>query len=102
MAADDYAAHLGRFGKAAPQNRSNHFWSNEIGREADDVKRSQRTSAHGENVGERVSGCDLAVRKRVVHDWREEIDCLNESPMPIETIHASVIGRFRAHDHISV
>src|SRR5262249_50738134 len=102
MAADDHAADLGCFGKSAAQNRRHDSWPNEVGRKADDVECSQWTSAHGEDVGERVSGCDRAVRKRVVHDWREEIDRLNKSAMPIETVHASVVERFRAHEHISV
>src|SRR5207249_10500429 len=38
MAADDYASDFGRLGKAAPQNRGNHSWPNEIRWKTDDVQ----------------------------------------------------------------
>ncbi len=102
MAADDCAADLSCFGKAAAQNRRNDPWTNDIGRETDDVERRQRTPAHGENVGERVSRCDLTVRKRVVHNRREEINRLYQCAMPVEAIYASVVERFRADEHVAV
>ena len=37
MTADDGAAHFGRFGQAAAQNRSNHSWPNQVGREANNI-----------------------------------------------------------------
>src|SRR5439155_969120 len=64
MAADDHTSDFGRLGKTAAQNRRNYSWPNEISRETDNVECSQRTSPHGENVGQRVGGCDLAVGKR--------------------------------------
>jgi len=102
MAADDCAADFGGFGKAAAQNRSNDFWPNEIGGKADDVERSQRTSAHGENVRERVGRCNLTVGKGVVHNRREEINRLYQRAMTVEAIHAGVIEGQRAHEHVAV
>src|SRR5438552_10802517 len=102
MATDDCAADLGSFGKAAAQDRSNNSWPNEIGGEADDVERSQRTSTHCENVRERICRCDLAIGKWVVHNRREEINRLYQRTMTVQAIHAGVIEGQRAHEHVAV
>src|SRR6266550_8979211 len=102
MAADDCATDLGGFGKAAAQNRSNDSWPNEIGGEADDVERSQRTSTHCKNVRERVGRCDLAIGKRVVHNRREKINRLYQRAMTVQAIYAGVIEGQRAHEHVAV
>ena len=47
-------------------------------------KRSDRTAAHREDVGERVGRGDLAVGERVVHDRGEEVDRLHERAIAIE------------------
>ena len=69
-------------------------------RKTDDVECGQRTSAHGEDVGERVGGCDLAVRKRVVDNRCEKINGLHECAMAIQAIHAGVVERFRTDEHV--
>src|SRR5215831_10926274 len=102
MAADDCAADLGGFGKAAAQNRSNDSWPNEIGGEANDVERSQRTSTHCENVRERVGRSNLTIGKRVVHNRREEINRLYQRTVTVQAIHAGVIEGQRAHEHVAV
>src|SRR5215471_6825986 len=102
MATDDHTSSFRRFGQAAAQNRRNYSWPNEISRETDDVERGQWTSAHGENVRQRVGSCDLTVRKRVVDNRGEEINGLDKGAMAIEAIYASVVKRFRADEHVPV
>ncbi len=60
------------------------------------------TSAHGVDVGERVGGCDLAVRKRVVHNRCEKINGLHECAMAVQPIHTRVVERFRTDEHVPV
>src|SRR5215831_1066711 len=49
-----------------------------------------------------LAAADLAVRKGVVHDRREKINRLYQGAMPIQAIHAGVIKRFRAHQHVAI
>src|SRR5205814_8655708 len=102
MAAYDHASDFCCLGKAAAQNRRNHSWPNEIFRKPDDVECSQRTSAHGVDVGERVGGCDLAVRKRVIDNRCEKINGLNECAMAVQSIQTRIVERFRSEVHVQV
>ena len=68
MSTDDGAADFVRLFQTAAQNGGDRFRRNEIVGHTHDVERSERTAAHGKDVGERVSRGDLAVGERVVDD----------------------------------
>ena len=102
MAAYDHASDLRCLGEATTQNRRNYSWPNEIHGETDDIEGGQWPPAHGVDVGQRVGGCDLAVRKRVIHDRREKINGLHECAMAVQPIHTRVVERFRTDEYVPV
>ena len=82
-------------------------WRDRFSRERDrrnshDVERGDRTSAHREDVGERVGRGDLAVGEWIVDDRGKEIDRLHEGAIAIETENARVVGRWGTDEHVAV
>ena len=59
--------------------------------EAQEVEREHGPTAHGVDVGEGVSGRDLAKQERVVHHRREEVRRGDEAAPVAEVPHASVV-----------
>src|SRR5258708_16973489 len=67
-----------------------------------EVKSRQRTTTHRINVGQGICCCDLSVGNRVVDDRREEICCLYECTISVDTIHRSEEHTFelQSPDHL--
>src|SRR5712691_8598118 len=83
MSADDGAINLGGFCGTATQDRYDRSRRNQISGEPHYIKSGEWTSAHGEDVGERVGRGDLAVGERVVNNRCEEIHGLHKGTMSI-------------------
>jgi len=102
VSADDGATNFGGLFQTAAQNCGNSFRWNEIDWEAYEVQSGDRATAHGENIRERISGRDLSVSERVIHDGREKIHGLNKRTMSIQFVNAGVIERARVNENVSI
>ena len=77
--ADEHRARLAHLVLTAAENVGEHVDGGSLpDGKADDGERGERLAAHGEDVGQRVRGGDLAERVRIVDDRREEVDRLDE------------------------
>ena len=101
VAADDGASGFHHLRKAAGQNALENFEIAFFG-EADQRERSQRTSAHGVDVAQRVGGGDLSEGVGIVDDGREEVDGLHQRGVGRDLIHSGVVGVIEADQHIRV
>ena len=66
-------------------------------RQAADVERQHDLSTHGVDVAHRVGRGDRAVVVRVIDDWREEIDRLNDGEIVGDPIDRGVVGHLQAN-----
>jgi hypothetical protein len=100
--ADDYTTNFPRFFETAAQNGGGRFFGNKVSRNPHDVQGSDRTTAHGKDIGERVGRGDLPVGEWIVHDRGEEIGRLDEGMVAIETENARIIGGGGTDEDVSV
>src|ERR1700677_5215662 len=95
VATDYDASGFNHFGQSAGENVFQNFEVSFLGK-THQCQRSNRASAHGVDIAQRVGGGDLAENVGIIHDWREEIDGLHQSLIGRDLIHSGVVGVIKA------
>jgi hypothetical protein len=101
MPTDDAASRLGHLREPAAndllqQRRVAVF------REAHNGKRRNRASAHGIDIAQRISGGNLTVKIRVVHNGREKIHGLHQGEIFGDQIHPGVVVGVEPNENVRV
>src|SRR5689334_19793835 len=102
MAANDGAADFVRLLESTAQDSGDGLGRHNIVRHAHQVQGAKWTTAHREDVRERVRRSDLAISEGVINDRSEEVGCLHESAVAIETENARVIGGGGTDEDIAI
>ena len=84
---------------AAPEHGMHGLLRHILGH-AHDVQRQFRLAAHGVYIRERIGGCDLAKKMRVVCNRREKIQRLHDCKVVAHPIDAGIVGLVKAHQQI--
>ncbi len=101
MATDQNTLRFFDLRSASAKDQINDAGRHRVCRYSQDVKRRQRTAAHGINVGQSICRCDLSVGKRVVDDRREEIGRLHQRAISVDAIHPCVVSCGGANQEIA-
>ena len=101
VAAGDDGAGLIGLVVAAPQQLLHHVLGHGL-RQAQDVQRQLRLTAHGVDIADGIGRGDLPVQEGVVHDGREEVGGLHQRRVLIQIIDTGVVGAVVAHQQPGV
>ena len=71
-------------------------------READDVQRRHRPTAHRPDVRHRIGCRDLTKQVRVIHHRREEIKCLDDRPVLAHAVDRCIIICIKADQKVRI
>src|ERR1022692_2283451 len=95
VAADHGASGLDHFREATGEDALKNSQICLLG-EADQRERGQRAAAHGVDVAQSIRGGNLAENVRVVDDWSEEVDRLDQRLIGRDLINSGVVGMVEA------
>ena len=101
VAAQNRASRFAHFLRAAGENRAQNIEIAVAGKRHQRQRRD-RHAAHGVDIAQRIGRGDGSIREGIVHDGREEIDGLHQGQIGGHTIHARIVGRVIADQHIRI
>ena len=91
MTAEERDTGLAQLVEAALKHGADDVALESVFGKARNRQRRERPASHRVDIADRISGGNLAVDVRVVDDWREEVDGLDQGRAAVPPVHTRIV-----------